>query len=168
MTNLNYVFLRHLLLIFGLFIGLSFQTFSQSSDNNSQKSSVWSTRPNFTGFYFDQDLFVSNNEDRDYTMGLGFNFSVASDANVLWRLTEPVDELLHIDEIRSKHFPDSSTYNTSIGIAAFTPDDLAAEDPILDDRPYSSILSFSWLHTSVDREGKRTLTTQFTIGIILF
>ncbi len=90
------------------------------------------------GIYFDQDLFFPYvNEDRDYTMGLAFEF--------FW---DKQDGIYPLDGMAGRvgrwmgmgGADDSVVTSFIIGSVNFTPDDLSNPDPIADDRPYASLL----------------------------
>lgn len=87
--------------------------------------------------YFDQDLFVpGTNEDRDYTMGLGIEvFEEQGPLYLLGDVIDTVGPLLGLDK-RTGRIHQSWFF----GSVTYTPDDIGDPDPILDDRPYASLL----------------------------
>ncbi len=90
------------------------------------------------GMYFDQDLFVPFlNQDRDYTMGLALEF--------FW---DKQDGIYPLDGMVGRvgrwmglgNADDNIVTSFIVGTVNYTPDDLAVSTPILDDRPYASLL----------------------------
>jgi hypothetical protein len=90
------------------------------------------------GVYFDQDLFVPYvNQDRDYTMGLAVEF--------FW---DKEDGIYPLDGLAGRvgtwmgmgGADDSVVTSFIIGTVNFTPDDLSNPDPIVNDRPYASLI----------------------------
>ena len=139
----------------------------------------------FSGFALavEQDrLFNPWNEDRNYTMGVGFGFAgeLGYDKDPVftpWRLTallplirEGLDRsLLGIGCIykRMRAGTGMSEYSWTFGTTAFTPDDLANPDPILDDRPYASLMFLSTRRVRVDaRDEAWALSSDFTLGVL--
>jgi len=76
-----------LLLSLGLVVIFNISVFAHLKVQDSEGNSVPARHPHWEGFYLEQDLFVGDdNEDRNYTMGLGINLSVPTNANVGLRL----------------------------------------------------------------------------------
>jgi hypothetical protein len=96
----------------------------------------------FTGAQIDQDLFLEPipgaNEDRDYTMGLFVRFNSCRKGSS-WFSGHEAQHLL-LDALSISDAQTQFKYNTVFESLTFTPDNLAAEDPVFEDRPYSSIL----------------------------
>ena len=92
------------------------------------------------GVYFDQDLFTLGlNEDRDYTTGIALEFFWQQDG------LYPMDRLVKSLGQQLELLPANAVTERSfmIGTVNFTPDNLAAREPILDDRPYASLIYLS-------------------------
>ncbi|UTW56490.1 lipid A-modifier LpxR family protein [Kordiimonas sp. SCSIO 12610] len=96
----------------------------------------------FTSAQVDQDLFLEPfpgvNEDRDYTMGLFVRFNSCRKGSS-WFSGHEVQHLV-LDALSIGDGETQFRYSTAFESLTFTPDDLTAEDPIFEDRPYSSIL----------------------------
>lgn len=96
----------------------------------------------FTGAQLDQDLFLDPipgaNEDRDYTMGLFIRFNSCRTASN-WFSGHEAQHLL-LDALSIGDAQTKFRYSTAFESFNYTPDDLSAEDPLFEDRPYSSIL----------------------------
>jgi hypothetical protein len=90
------------------------------------------------GVYFDQDLFVPYvNEDRDYTMGLAVEFFWDKDDGIY-----PLDGLAgRVGRWMGMGGADDSVVTSFIvGTVNFTPDNLSNPAPIMNDRPYASLI----------------------------
>ena len=127
--------------------------------------------------YFDQDLlvgFLDLNSDRNYTMGLGVahrGSAMKAEWNVPHTVLTSINKLWHPYQSLVGEEVNSFSY----GITAFTPDDLLATDPVVDDRPYSSVLYFSagkqQLSTPQGSQElfflvDKVMQTQFTIALL--
>ena len=114
------------------------------------------------GIYLDQDLFVPfTNEDRDYTMGIAFEFFWTKDKGLypLDNLVRQTAELMGIE-----NFDENIVYSFMLGTLAYTPDDLSDTQPIYDDRPYSSLIYLS--NKRVRADDKNALAVEMLLGII--
>lgn len=114
------------------------------------------------GIYLDQDLFVPfTNEDRDYTMGIAFEFFWAKNKGLypLDNLVRQTAELMGIE-----NFDENIVYSFMLGTLAYTPDDLSDTQPIYDDRPYSSLIYLS--NKRVRADDKNALAVEMLLGII--
>lgn len=92
------------------------------------------------GVYLDQDLFTySFNEDRDYTNGIALEFFWQHDG------LYPMDRLVESLGRQLGIHPANAVAERSfmLGSINFTPDDLSAREPVLDDRPYASLIYLS-------------------------
>jgi hypothetical protein len=128
----------------------------------SHADELYSFQDRGIGVYVDQDLFIPfTNEDRDYTMGLAFEFFWAKEKGIypLDNLVRKAGKWLDIDESDK-----NIVYSFMLGTMAFTPDDLADPDPIYDDRPYSSLLYLSNKRMRADDED--ALAAEVAIGIL--
>ncbi len=122
--------------------------------------------------HVDQDMFIpARNQDRDYTMGMAFElFKRESESNsaadylssihhALEGYGHKLNPLMPHDEK-----PASSAKSYMLGLTAYTPDDLSAANPILNDRPYSSILYFSNKH--VLSYSNHAIGSELRIGLL--
>lgn len=92
----------------------------------------------FDSWHADQDLLAPGNEDRNYTMGLRFNW-YGDKAERIPMSMLPL--LARIDgALGFQHAGEVVLPTVSLGGNAFTPDDLRAREPVLEDRPYASLL----------------------------
>lgn len=112
--------------------------------------------------YMDQDLFVPfSNEDRDYTMGMAFEFFWEKDKGLypFDNLIKKAGQWLGISD-KDNDIVDSFM----LGTLAYTPDNLSDSQPIFNDRPYASLIYLSNKRVRADSE--RALATEFLLGII--
>ncbi|MES9965270.1 MAG: lipid A deacylase LpxR family protein [Candidatus Sedimenticola sp. 20ELBAFRAG] len=115
--------------------------------------------------YLDQDLFSADNQDRNYTQGLGvawFGKRVTSDYFLTNTARKKVNDWWGLDQA----FDKEPSHSFMLGLTAFTPDDLSASAPIYDDRPYASLLAFTSNRVALDSTETSSLRTGFTLGIL--
>lgn len=114
------------------------------------------------GIYIDQDLFVPfSNEDRDYTMGVAFEFFWEKDKGLypLDNAVRKVSEWLGMQDSEK-----NLVYSFMLGTIAYTPDDLADPNPIYNDRPYASLIYLS--NKRVRANDRRALAAEVLVGIL--
>jgi len=114
------------------------------------------------GIYFDQDLLVPVfNEDRDYTMGLAFEFFWEKEKGLY-----PFDGLVEMasDLVDIVDKDKDIIYSFMLGVIAYTPDNLGNREPILDDRPYSSLIYLSNKRVRADKEN--AVAAEVLIGFL--
>lgn len=111
--------------------------------------------------YFDQDLLVpGTNDDRDYTMGLGFE--VFEDQGPLYLFGGVIDSFgkaLGFADLTGRVYQ-----SWFFGSLTYTPDDIANPEPIFDDRPYASLLYLA--NKKVVADDDQVLGTELMIGMI--
>lgn len=113
------------------------------------------------GLYFDQDMFVpATNKDRDYTMGLGIEFF--GDDGPLYLLGDLLDRFDALSGLDRRCGRIYQSY--LLGAQAFTPDDIGNDQPILDDRPYASLIYLS--NKKVVADDRRALGLELTVGLL--
>lgn len=114
------------------------------------------------GIYIDQDFFIPfTNENRDYTMGLAFEFFWEKDKGLY-----PFDNLVRqtAELLGMKENANNIVYSFMLGTLAYTPDDLADTQPIYNDRPYSSLIYLS--NKRVRADDKNAIAAEVLLGII--
>jgi len=129
------------------------------------------------GIFGDQDLFVdflNLDEDRNYTMGVGFFYS--SDCLRKSWMTLPIrwiSKTLYpkLDPAYQQAERKPFTYALMLANGTFTPDDLRSYDVIPNDRPYGNVTSFQQTVNRVveDRNGSGKFvkhSASFGIGLI--
>lgn len=116
----------------------------------------------------DQDLLGPSNEDRDYTQGLLLEYheqappgAAAPDTPGVGAVQRWLDE--HVLPAPEDGPDAHHGRGFGFGQLSFTPDDLANPAPVLDDRPYASILFVSHKRTTASPEGARGSDLRFGI-----
>ena len=128
--------------------------------------------PDLSGFtlVFDQDAIVFDeytdlNEDRNYTLGLGFSITGADTAdNYLADLREWIDGRIGIDSLSTSN-PLENVNAFDFGMTAFTPGDLEDENVIPGERPYASLFYISSAKMRAYNDG-HALKTRFVLGVL--
>lgn len=105
---------------------------------------------------YDNDLFTQT--DRYYTQGIQLKYtSVTFNYSLLNRMMQllPVSkaQTLTISGIKLTH-------------AVFTPSDLGASRPLLNDRPYAGYLYLAYFHEQQDTLLQQILTTELQVGVM--
>ena len=114
------------------------------------------------GIYVDQDLLVPfSNEDRDYTMGMAVEFFWSKEKGIY-----PLDNLVRSASkwLGMNNSNNDIVYSFMLGSVVYTPDDLSESLPILDDRPYSSLIYLSNKRVLADH--RKALAAEVSIGLL--
>lgn len=117
------------------------------------------------GVYLDQDMLVPlTNQDRDYTMGLAFEF-YCRDENV-FLLDDGVKWFVSLANRLGleQNTADKSKHSIMAGAITYTPDDLSDSAPILDDRPYSSLIYVGTKHVWTNE--KTAFGVELQLGLL--
>ncbi len=113
----------------------------------------------------DNNVFQRYMKDRDYTAGIAFT-ATGSRAQSGW---------LNIDMLRAAVFDQLSFYKTNptarkhsvqYGFTMFTPDDITATQPVLDDRPFASLFYISNTELVLQADRGRALRSSLTLGLL--
>ena len=134
----------------------------------------------FAALHLDQDLFVEffplvdalpkafvENEDRDYTMGLALTvYSCPNSINPLsfFAPQQALSAWLFASKNQSTNH--SESYLTTMGLDAYTPDELNTADPVFDDRPYASLLYLTNSYILASEDHNSALETSVTLGVL--
>lgn len=130
-------------------------------ENNQNELQGWS-------MFIEQDLFYlldpDKNEDRDYTIGIdvALHGEIAS-RSYLYDALHYLDEIVGFDR---GMWQGSLQRSTHLGVAVYTPDDLANPDPIYDDRPYASLIYWSNKTRRIRTDGQAGIATELTFGVL--
>lgn len=119
-------------------------------------------RPGFgLSFYFDQDLLVpGTNEDRDYTMGIGFEvFQNRGPLYLFGNLLRRLNPLVGFDKRCGRVYR-----SFLLGSITYTPDDIGNPAPIFDDRPYASLSYLA--NKQVVADDERALGLEIMMGAL--
>jgi len=126
------------------------------------------TEPYNTGWQLinENNLFQRYMKDRDYTAGIAFSVS-GSRAQSGW---------LNIDFVRDWFFDklpkppniDSTTKKHSVqyGMVLFTPDDISATQPIVNDRPFASLIYISNTELTLNITHRIAYRSSLTLGFL--
>ena len=115
-------------------------------------------------FRFENDMFdiLGNNDDQNYTYGASWGWgNCKAQAHPLY--AEWATDFLSFDSVmfhkRAHHF--------EIALTNFTPDELRSETPVLNDRPYASLLSATSTLYSVNQNDESiSYGASFTYGLL--
>jgi hypothetical protein len=121
----------------------------------------------FTSAQIDQDLFVpipSLNEDRDYTMGLFVRFNSCRKGSS-WFSGHEVQHFL-LDALSITDGNTRFKYSTAFESLTFTPDDLPAEAPVFEDRPYASILQITNNLVAYKNADRAATEVSLSLGVL--
>ncbi|GHF11567.1 hypothetical protein GCM10017044_01690 [Kordiimonas sediminis] len=119
-------------------------------------------------FHIDQDLFLpipNLNEDRDYTMGFMLSWN-GDKTKGFSRFGYKLLDVIHAPLQPLMTNFRNTYYTTSVGISAFTPDDLTAVDPITEDRPYASLLYLTTSQVYANPGNDEAFETSLTLGAL--
>ena len=118
------------------------------------------------GVFYDNDYSLSGlglNEDRNYSMGLGLNYSSSGLTN--WIIYAPHRWLFK--KIKPKRYKEGvGFYSFMFANGSFTPDSLPATYPILNDRPYASLTYFQTNSSFLDIDKHKMTTIGISIGML--
>lgn len=137
---------------------------------HAQADDARSSEPADTGssLSLDDDLFSAPGRDHDYTGGGALTLSGAR-ATRYWFSLDPllgkIDRRLHLDSAAKQQRTDTS-HALAVGVIAFTPHDVAATEPISDDRPYASLAFLSNARRYVSNEREVAYNTNLVVGVL--
>jgi hypothetical protein len=115
---------------------------------------------------FDNDVMSFADRDSDYTAGVAVTFAGSRVAEWPITLDRPaswLDPLVPMHEDLGTVQP---LHAMQVGLIAFTPEDLDISEPILDDRPYASLLFLSNSRVFVTDPWHPAYETSFTVGVL--
>jgi Uncharacterized protein conserved in bacteria (DUF2219) len=117
--------------------------------------------------HIDDDLFSLANRDRDYTGGVTFGLTgdLAHDHPLsLAAPLERVDRATRFAAWRGDAAVEGEALE--IGLLLFTPQNLAASQPLRDDRPYANLLYAASSEVALDAERGRAFQSSLAIGVL--
>lgn len=111
------------------------------------------------GLYIDNDSLAPNNDDAGFT-GAGAIVAAAMEPDAL-----PISADFLVSGLSDAltGAPTATSYETELGAAAFTPRDIEAQQPILNDRPFASLIYMTGKR-HVQLSERHAATTSVTIG----
>lgn len=117
--------------------------------------------------HIDNDLFAFTRNDRDYTGGIAFTLTGDDVRRYRWTPTKPLnwlDDKLGVDAMLGPNA--QTTPALQFGLLLFTPQDLEKTEPILDDRPYASLLYVSSSKLSHEPGENVAIQSTLTLGFL--
>lgn len=115
-------------------------------------------------FYFDNDLLSPASNDRDYTGGFSLTISGANAKKYPLSVDPLLNKINHW--FGWDHSNGIQLHSMEFGANAFTPENINAETPLQDDRPYASLVYLSNSQQHVSPGKKRSLVTTLTVGVL--
>lgn len=126
-------------------------------DASAERDRAWTV-------HVDNDLFAFTDDDRDYTAGI----SVTLGEDVA--LGRPLARALDFLDARTgfgKAYADGRTLRSvEAGLVLFTPRDLAATEPLFDDRPYANLTYLSSSRLTHDPDRPVAYQSTLTVGLL--
>lgn len=115
-------------------------------------------------FYMDNDLFITPNEDRDYTAGLSIVFTGAGSAQ----------HFLSIDAVLGmidswpglNESSDFELHSFEFGISGFTPEETERRFALQNDRPYASLVYIANNRQYVNLQNKSSVISTLSLGVL--
>lgn len=112
----------------------------------------------------DNDLFSGSSHDRDYTGGMAVTISGSYARDSLLSL-DPL--LRRLDNLTTPRAEQATVRHAQqFGLIAFTPADIAATQPLYEDRPYASLLFVSNGRVRVDADNRGAWSSSLTLGVL--
>ena len=117
-------------------------------------------------FNMDNNLLQQDVKDLDYTAGIAFTAS-GSRARSGWLNIDPVRAWL-FDKIPVGSKTDTAIKKHSVqyGLVLFTPEDISAIQPVLDDRPFASLFYISNTELTVQPAHNRAFRSSLSLGLL--
>lgn len=117
--------------------------------------------------HVDNDLFAFADRDRDYTAGVAFTLTGERARNHALspsRLLDRVDAATGFAAAHRAAVPQGE--GLEIGLLMFTPQDLAADEPLHDDRPYANLLYVASSRLTLDEPRGAAFQSSLALGFI--
>jgi hypothetical protein len=117
--------------------------------------------------HLDNDLFAFTRNDRDYTGGIALTLTGDEVRKYRWSPAKALswlDDKLGISELPGENA--RTTPALQMGLLLFTPQDLEAKDPVLDDRPYASLFYLSTSQLSHELQKNIAFQSTLTVGFL--
>jgi hypothetical protein len=150
---------RWSLLLLSLFVTAATAT-AQQPDADPADARRWTV-------HVDNDLFAFNDRDKDYTAGAAFTLSGDHARNHPLspsRLLDRVDAATGVASSRGEAALESEALE--LGLLLFTPQDLEAEVPLRDDRPYANLLYVASSKLALDETRGTAFQSSLAIGFL--
>ena len=114
----------------------------------------------------DNNIFQRYMKDRDYTGGIAFTAS-GSRAQSGWLNIDPVRAwIFDLIPIGNRAETVIKKHSVQYGFVFFTPEDITSTQPILDDRPFASLLYISNTELTVHPAQDKAYRSTFSLGLL--
>lgn len=119
-------------------------------------------------FYFDNDVFLGSTKDRNYTGGIALTLAGNRATQYPFSLDGLLDGLNRLTGYQRLPLGDKSFQRHAIefGLTLFTPDNIAAYEPIPNDHPYANLLFMANSQVAVDPGRGRMFQSNLLVGIL--
>lgn len=135
------------------------------SPDEPQARSAAALRPSGWTLHLDNDLFAFADEDRDYTAGISVTLGgrEAAGPRALSRALDWIDRKTSFGAA----VRDGETARSfEAGVLLFTPQDLKAEEPLYDDRPYANLAYLSSSRLTHRASSPIAYQSSLTVGVL--
>jgi hypothetical protein len=122
-------------------------------------------RPRGWTVHLDNDLFAFTDDDRDYTAGISITLG-GKDAAGPRPMARALDWLDRETGFGARASLKENARSFEAGIVLFTPQDLEAEEPLYDDRPYANLTYLSSSRLEHEPSSRIAYQSSLTIGVL--
>lgn len=116
-------------------------------------------------FYFENDAF-SGGKDRDYTGGLAISFTGSAAATHPFSIDGGRAWIARLAGLEGGKAVDVEVKSFEVGMLAFTPSDIELGHPVVDDRPYASLVYVSNVRQVIDFSARTSRITGLSVGVL--
>ncbi|NOR43511.1 MAG: DUF2219 family protein [Gammaproteobacteria bacterium] len=114
----------------------------------------------------DNNIFQRHIQDRDYTAGIALSVS-GSRAQSGWLNIDPVRAWIFDNiDLGNEAETEIKKHSVQYGLISFTPEDITATQPVLDDRPFASLLFISNTELTVHVAEDRAYRSSLSLGLL--
>ncbi|HEX6994145.1 MAG TPA: lipid A deacylase LpxR family protein [Gammaproteobacteria bacterium] len=138
------------------------------AENTKAELDVGSTgrlRPRGWTVHLDNDLFAFTDDDRDYTAGISVTLG-GREAAGLKPLSRALDWVDRKTGFGTASDAVESARSFEAGLLLFTPQNLDAEAPLYDDRPYANLTYLSSSRLTHDASSRTAYQSSLTVGVL--
>ena len=122
-------------------------------------------RPRGWTVHLDNDLFAFTEDDRDYTAGISVTLG-GNDAAGLKPLSRALDWIDRKTGFGAAGDTAAGARSFEVGLLLFTPQDLDAEVPLFDDRPYANLVYLSSSRLTHNPSSRTACQSSLTVGVL--
>jgi hypothetical protein len=129
-----------------------------------------SNEPEYSGWqlYMDNDLFINNNKDRDYTGGFALTLSGAKTRDYWFSIhgwLATIDRLAGMTTLHEKPAA-LKKHSVEIGTTLFTPKNINQKQPVADDHPYANLLFLAYSRQSIFPHSGLLYQSALSVGFL--